>query len=244
MTLIIGITCRDGIVLAADSAGSDPEIGTKQPFDKIKRLGTQPILYGGSGDVGLLQKIDETLKNVTPKATLKRTMQEIKRLIIPELKEACDLHVPYPEQYFNKPPCAILLFGCIIEGKPWTIEIERNGNDTVYGDNLGNFAAIGSGKPWAQAIYRPHLRTERDLILGKIFAYRVLEDSINLSAAFLAMPIHIHTISLDGTVEKVSKEDLDGIANTCGIWRNLERDAVGNLLAPKSEETEPEIPEP
>jgi len=245
MTLVIGIKCRDGIVLAADSASSDVDIGTKQPFEKIIRVGTQPLLYGGSGNVGLLQKIDENLKSFIVKPTLKRTLQEIKRIVIPEQKEACEFHVPYPEQFFHKPPEAILLFGCIIEGKPFIIELERNGSDTVYGDNLGNFAAIGSGKPWAQAIFRPHLRTDRDLNLGKIFAYRILEDSINLAASFLSMPIHMFTMSLDGAVTKVIGEDLKELSATCEVWRSLERDAVGKLLAPKGEEeAEPDIPKP
>jgi len=61
MTLIVGIVCQDGVVLAADSATSDIEAQTKQPTEKIRRLGHQKIFYGGSGDYGLVQKIEEAL---------------------------------------------------------------------------------------------------------------------------------------------------------------------------------------
>jgi len=111
MTLIIGIVCKDGVVLAADSATSDPETGTKQPMEKIKRIGEEPILYGGSGDVGLLQKIDENLATLKSKSVLKNTRKEIKKLIVPEQKEACQFHSPYPQPGFHQPPPAILLFG-------------------------------------------------------------------------------------------------------------------------------------
>jgi len=84
MTLILAIACTDGIVIASDSASSDPASGTKQPIDKIKRLGNLSILYGGSGDFGLLQKINENLITFTPKPNLKRTRQELKKLIISE----------------------------------------------------------------------------------------------------------------------------------------------------------------
>ncbi len=245
MTLVIAIGCTDGVVIAADSASSDPQSGTKQLFEKIKRIRDLSILYGGSGDVGLLQKIEDNLATYSQKNRLKRIRQEIKRLIIPELKESRDLHVPYPQSGFHEPPQAILLFAGIYEKKPWILEIEKDGRDTIYGQELGNFAAIGSGKPWAQAVFRPHLRTERDLGLGKIFAYRVVEDSINLAAAYLAEPIHMYTISSDGTVKKIEKEELHSIADTCELWRNGERETVGKLLAGKrEEESKPEIPTP
>lgn len=245
MTLIIGIACEDGVVLAADSASSDPESGTKQPFEKIKRLRELPILYGGSGDVGLLQKIEESLGTLTAKATLKRLRQDIKKLVIPELKEARELHVPYPQAPYHQPPDATLLFAGVLDSRPWILEIEKDGRDTVYGEDLGNFAAIGSGKPWAQAIFRPHLRTKRDLRLGKIFAYRVVEDSIELAAGFLAGPVHIYIISADGTVLKVDEQEISQLAGTCELWRTLEREAVGEILAPtKRGEVEPEVPKP
>jgi len=245
MTLIISIACSDGVVMAADSASSDPEIGTMQPVDKIIQIPNCPILYGGSGDVGLFQKISENLQTFSPKENLKRTCQEIRKLIIPELKNASETHVPYRQSIFGSPPSTIMLFSGVQKGKPWILEIERDGRDTFYNDDMGNFAAIGSGKPWAQAIFRLHLKTKRDLKLGKIFAYRVMEDSIDLSAAFLAKPIHIFTISLEHKVIKVDEEELQSIGDSCNLWKSMERESVGNLLAPEQGKIpSPQIPKP
>ena len=153
--------------------------------------------------------------------------------------------MPYPQQGFHQPPVAILLFAGVHERSPWILEIEKDGRDTLYGGDLGNFCAIGSGKPWAQAVFRPHLGTGRDLQLGKVFACRVLEDSIDLAASFLARPIHIHTVSLNGDVQHVNEVELRQLSDTCELWREGERAALGKLLSPpQPSQAEPEIPKP
>jgi proteasome beta subunit len=246
MTLIVAIGCTDGIVMGADSASTDLGSGTKQPSIKIVRVGNLPILCGGSGDVGLLQKIREGLDLITslgPK--FKVTRQALKRVIVPELREARDNHVAQNLQGFNIPPIASCLFGCVQGGLPFILEIELDGRDTVYDKNLGSFAAIGSGKPLAQAIFRPHLNTPRDLNLGKIFAYRILDDAIELAASGLARPIHLYTINLSGKIEKIENGALQKLGEDCELWRQLERDALGRFLAPEPPEEGPiNVPEP
>lgn len=245
MTLVVAIGCSNGVVLAADSASSDPVSGTKQIVNKICRLGELPILYAGSGDVGLLQKINDGLSAFTSQSSMKRIRQQIRRIVIPELKEAQDLHVPYPQQGFDRPPEAVLLFVGIHDKKPWILEIEKDGRDTVYGEELGLFTAIGSGKPWAQAAFSPHLNTERNVELGKVFAYRVVEDSINLAVGFLAKPISLYTITCDGNVLELSDEERMELETTCGTWRGLEQEAVGTLLSKgKGPEKKAEVPTP
>lgn len=245
MTLIVAIGCSDGIVMGADSATTDTTSGTKQASIKIEQLKGLPILCGGSGDVGLLQNIRESLEVLKIAPKFKNTRQAIKRLVVPELVEARDLHVPLQLQGFNIPPTASLLMGCVQNNLPFILEIEMDGRDTVYDKNLGLFAAIGSGKSLAQAIFRPHLNTERDLNLGKIFAYRILDDAIELAASGLARPIHLYTLDLKGHIEKIENGELKKLGEDCELWRQLERDALGTFLAPPStEETEVSLPEP
>ncbi|MBI4480043.1 MAG: hypothetical protein HY651_08485 [Acidobacteria bacterium] len=233
MTLILAIKCSDGIVIAADSASSDLDAGTKQPTEKIKKLGNHTIVYGGSGDVGLLQKLGDAVNGLNTTTSIKRIRQELKKLAVPELKDSAELHVRYPRQGFHEPPEAILLFAGVTARTPWILEIEKDGRDTIYGDDLGNFAAIGSGKPLAQAIFRPHLKSQRDLNLGKIFAYRVIDDAIELSVMGLCHPIHISTIDLDGTILKVEAAELQALRTQCELWRSVEREALGRVLAPQ-----------
>jgi 20S proteasome alpha/beta subunit len=244
VTLIVAIGCSDGVVLAADSAVSDAELGIKQPGEKLRRIGEHPILFGFSGDVGLLQKVEENLQKYKPKSTLKQLRAHIKGLVCEELQASAKWHVPYPHSVFEKPPPAIFLFAGVLDGRPWILEIERDGRDTVYGDDLGNFAAIGSGKPWAQAIFRPHLYTPRSLGVAQVMAYRVLDDSIALAAGWLASPIHIHTLDSAGDFNKLPPDDKN-LSKICDMWREIERESLGKALAPPGEaEPEVSIPQP
>lgn len=246
MTLIVAIRCTNGVVIAADSAASDEEVGTKQRVIKIRRVGTCALLYGGSGDGGLLQRIDEELQLIPARDSFKRMRPEIRKALLPITQEAIKTHVAYPQQPFHLPPVAVLLFAGVSEGQPWILEVERDGRDTRYGDDLGNFAAIGSGKPWAQAVMRPHLSRPKDLEAGKIFAYRAVDDAIELAAGGLSKPIVMFTLGVDGTISEVTSDELEALGQTTETWRELEREAVGRLLAG---DTEPEgkgaeIPQP
>ena len=236
MTLIVAVGCTDGVVLASDSATTDTETGTKQPSQKIRQVRQLPILWGGSGDVGLLQKIEESLTGADlAMHSVKRVRQDLKKLTASELAESRQFHVPYPQPPFHQPPVAVLLFAFILQGRGWILEIERDGRDTMYDEGLGSFAAIGSGKPWAQAAFRPHLGSQRALDEGKLLAYKVVDDSIMLAAGGLAHPIHMYTISLDGIVAEVEHPELKALADACELVREAERSALKSGLTPQPE---------
>jgi hypothetical protein len=234
--------------LAADSSASDITIGIQQLVEKIKRIGNQPILYGGSGDVGLLQKIDECLTGFSPKTNIKNIRQELRKCIVPEVRESRQSHVPYPDPTYHQPPVSVLLFACVINRQSWIIEMDMDCRDTHYGKEYGHFYAIGSGKPLAQAIFSPYLHIERDLSLGKIFIYRVLSDSIQLASGMIDHPIHIYTIDLGGNVSKLDAAEIEGLKNAVELWHSLERESVGKLIATlkgqSTEEVPLEIPKP
>lgn len=235
MTLIAGLGCSDGIVIAADSASTDTTVGTKQPALKIRRLGKHPILYGGSGDVGLIQCVDEALQAFPARLADKpfNVRKDIKKLILPHLAEARDNHIAQRVLGLDTPPVACTLFCGIVAGSRWILEIEIDGRDTLYStSDFGYFAAIGSGKAFAQALFRPHLYTERYLKNGKVMLYRILDDSILLAAGGLAHPIRMYTITTNCEINEIDKEELQNLNHTCELWREKEREALGESLAP------------
>ncbi|MDQ5870770.1 MAG: hypothetical protein M3547_01005 [Acidobacteriota bacterium] len=243
MTLIVAIGCSDGVILASDSCSTDNENRTKQPVGKIYRIPGQPILWGGSGDGGLIGLIGESLEGCPARPSLKAARKEFKSRIVPEQREALKDYVPYPN---TQPPSATILLAGFQEGKPWILEVSRSGGDTSYGEAYGYFAAIGSGGTFAHATFRPHLMKERDLQAGKLHAFRIIDDAIEIAHYGLDRPIQIHTVSADESVVLVPPEELNGIKDTCEIWRNLERETVGRALAPDPNREEPaeEIPTP
>jgi|GEM_PF-3245584 len=246
MTLIVALACSDGLVMAADSASTDSLSGTKQIVTKIQQIGDRPILFGGAGDAGLIQKIVERLDGlrIRPSTNFMSTRRRIRQACLPEMSEAVRTHVRHLMRGYETPPTAILLFGCVHDNKPHIIEIEADGRDTEYDQNLGCFQAIGSGKTFAQAMIRPHLTRERDLALGKIIAYRVIEDSIELSAGGLAKPIRLYTLTLDESFTELDSNELNNLGNLCKLWREIEGEALGRLVTPLQNQTPAIIPEP
>ena len=246
MTLIVALACNNGIVMGSDSASTDPITGTKQPVIKIQQLKGSPILFGGAGDVGLIQKLVDAVNGVTfPKnAKFSSVRRLIRHACLPDIRDAATTHVRHLLPGYDIPPTAVLLFACIHNKYPYILEIEADGRDTVYDENLGSFHAIGSGKALAQAIMRPHLTRERDLALGKILAYRILEDSIELAATGLAKPIHLYTLTLEGVFTELEDYELRRLNSQCELWRELEREVLDKLLVPSESEGVEDIPKP
>ena len=96
----------------------------------------------------------------------------------------------------------------------------------------------------ARALFRPHLETQRDLELGKIFTYRILDDVIELSSGGVAHPIHIHTISVDGTIGRVDPAEMRQLGVLCEGWRQLEREALEEVLTGPTDVSGADIPAP
>ncbi len=237
MTLIIAMVSKEGIVMAADSASTDFEANTKQPTDeKISHFKEPHLLYGTSGDVGLSQKIKHRMKKLAYQPDVFKLRSELKGLIVPELTEAKRTHVPYPSDPMSglyAPPPHIGLACGYARDVPYLIEYERDGRDTDYApENMGGFAAIGSGKTLAHALYRPHFHNEKGLAEARVICYRIVEDAIEVSAYGLSKPIHMYEISPQGKCEKLSQEELTAVSHTVQLWREIEHDGLGKALAP------------
>ena len=245
MTLIISIACTDGVIIGADSASTDMSAGMRQPTQKLHRIGSLPLIFGGSGDVGLLQKIIPEFSQVTALPnSAKNLRKKLKSLIFREQGEAADGYVRIPGRPVN-PPVAVFLFAAIMDRKPQIIEIDEHGSDTGYeGKREGGFYAIGSGKSLACAIMRPHLFTDRTIGGGKVLAYRILKDSIEMASAGLSEPIHIHTIDLNGAITQVPADELRALGETCNMWKEMEQDCLGKVLAPKLQNADLMVPHP
>lgn len=245
MTLIMAVGCKDGAILASDSSSADALSGVKIAVNKVRRIAGQPILWGGSGDVGTIQKFEAQLSGFNTSGGLQKVRAELQRRIVVALKDAYGSWVNVPQNAgLGGPPSATALFAGIVSGKVFVLEVERDGRDTIYGEEYGNVTSIGSGKPWAQAGFSLHLKLQRDMKLGKIITYRILEDSINLASGGLSMPIHMSTIDLLGNVSEVDDMELQGLRTTSEVWRSLEREAVGKLLDPPAAAAAAAVPEP
>lgn len=237
MTLIIALGWSDGVVMAADSASTDFAAGIKQlSSSKVNRIGSEPILYGGSGDVGLSQHYVEALSVIRTSSDARAVRDQVCTKIGDAIKK-------YHQHVFDIPgaarrPTVVALVAGVhkpepraSKPEPWIMEVNDNGGDTLYStEDFGYFAAIGSGARFAHALMRSHLRTKRTVEQAKILAYRALDDAILLSDSGLALPIHIYSLTLDGVVSTMDAEEQAKIVATVELWRDLETESLSRAL--------------
>ncbi len=173
MTVIVGILCSDGVVVASDSAATfSTGIGNltigQQPMQKIHVVNNQ-ILFATSGDVGLAQstchaieKLHETKgKKFSGEIATKDAMAlAIGQAMIPTFEMARNA------QAANLPPQAIIggalcetIIAAPVDGRVHLYTFNPSGHGTMATKQLP-FVAIGSG----QAIADPFLA-----FLRKIF---------------------------------------------------------------------------
>ncbi len=118
------------------------------------QIGDLPILYAGSGDVGLMQKIDEALTGTVMRPSIKVMRREIKKRLGPELRESTQLHAAYSTQENQFPPIAIMLFVGVLDGEPWILEIEKDNlaapsTQTIWATSLPSEVARCLRKPFS-----------------------------------------------------------------------------------------------
>jgi len=238
-------------VVASDSAATDTTSGIGQPIKKISEIAGTNILWGASGDHGLVQKVRAALTEFRkPPASLRSCSQILSTLIGPVLAESAKYHVPYPAPGFENPPVFTGLFaGADAKAGPWILEVEKDNRSTCYGEQMGCFAAVGSGKLLAQAVFRPHLFTplpERDEEWAKVIAHKVVEDAVELSSARgLGLPVQMWIIRKGKKPRALKSDDLRVLGDSCEILRAEQRDALGKVASRQAgTQQEPEIPRP
>jgi len=158
LTLIIGVLCQDGVVVASDSAatfGTDTAftIG-QQPVQKVT-LVNDHILYASTGAVGLSQIVADRLRQLwegkalsglpTPEAAMDRLGKEIGAFVEPYLRTA-----QMQRQLVGSASSSLCksLVALPVSHKPCLFQFDYNGAPERATPQLP-FVALGSGQPIA-----------------------------------------------------------------------------------------------
>ena len=199
MTLVVALICNDGIVMASDGQVTLQSSGgpVRQSAIKIKRFG-ESILWSGSGEVGFIQKIDRAL-NGLPNESKKRSIEELRQQIIDiiytqrhrALVRSRELHGK--EEGDRKASYADTLFCAYEKGKPKIIHITADAKDEDL-EEFG-YAASGIGDTFAYTLLRGRDIKSLSCDEGKVLAYKVIRESIDVGAFGLGEPIDIWVIS-------------------------------------------------
>lgn len=179
MTLLVGIRCRDGVVVASDSAatfgtGLQPTIG-QQAVQKVWPI-NEHIIYCGTGAVGIAQIVADHIKTMwdqkafagrmTPDAAMDRIGKAISGLVGPYLHTGQMQHAMTGSASGSL--CKSLV-AIPIDQKPELFQFDFNGAPERCNHDLP-FMAIGSGQPIADpflALLRRLLWTGREPTLSE-----------------------------------------------------------------------------
>lgn len=219
MTLIVGILCSDGVVMASDSAATFSTVWgdtIRQSMTKLQVIADEHLLVGYSGAVGISQLITQTLNDMWSQKTLARLpapqwMSAISQQIVKvseHLRVTASQAGPRVSPYeVMETHCHTLLAGSPQE-KPCLIRFNSLGAPEMATSDLP-FVAIGSG----QAIADPFLAFVRrifwpsglpSLAQGTFMATWTLDHAIKTHPGGVGGAIQL------GIVEKTKKGDFRG----------------------------------
>jgi len=233
MTLVIALACNDGIVVASDSQVTAPSSGgpVRQTAVKIKPIGST-TLWGASGHLGFVQKIEQLIDGLPSErknADLDSLRAELINISGSIRKEALDRHRALHAGDTGQAPLADCLYAQYRRGTPRILRIDPNGDD-VWLEEFG-YGASGIGDTFAYTILMNYDVKALPIRLGRLLAYRVIKDAIDIGAYGLGEPVDIWTITnvaQEGEdeliqAERLSQEEMDAIRDASLAWKEVER---------------------
>lgn len=241
MTLILGLICADGVVLASDSQATYTTGG--QPVKgRIKKLVPQwrNVAWAASGNVGIYQHIQQlfsTHKELGDKLRFdNREVATVIKEICEVLRPSLRTHLGELLNFPNSNPWTGFLFCGWVKDGPLLLEV---GPDLVVTDHREQgYAAIGSGDifPYfALASLEHHKVRECSLGRATLIAHRVVHDAISVAAYGLGPPVQMITIPEGGEVQE--RDDIEAIKDGVTQWRQIERDALEKYLEQSTGQT-------
>ncbi len=189
-TTILGIVCKDGVVMAADRRSNVGHMIYSKSSEKVKALNDY-LVFAGCGSATEVQKVAQLLK-----AELK--LKELKSKIQPTVRQS-----------------ASLLSNIQVEASAFILAgLDKDGKCSLY-DILGGHlseiedytASVGSGMPYVLGLLERQYKKNLSLHEGVELAKEALKSSTQRDSAS-GNGIDILTISKDG-IKKVVEQTIE-----------------------------------
>ena len=198
-TTIIGIVCKDGVVMAADKQSTAGTIVMSKDSEKIKKVNDY-VLFAGTGMVADIQK---SIKLTAAELTLKKLRSKCR----PTVQQAASLTANIIYQSIRQPTMLQFMVGSLIggineDGSAELYSIDPAGGIKKIGDYDANF---GSGMPYVLGLlerqYNKELTTEEGIELAK----EALKSSMQRDVGS-GYGMDIFTITKEGIKKVVEQE--------------------------------------
>lgn len=237
MTLILALTCKDAVVMAADSQATEAQggnllAGVRHDVEKLHLLGPN-MLWGASGSVGVIQDIEDALAEWAANNPgklddpAKRMKPALVKVVATVLNAAYGSYIQVPGRQPN-PPMTSVLFAGRTAGARWILEIEENGG----AEFKDGFAAIGSAYHYANvaaAMLKEYSASTRELIHGQLLALRILDTAVTAAAFGVGGALRLAVVSPSGS-KVLSGDEVAEARDLVDGWRQAEAETLEELV--------------
>lgn len=228
MTLIVGIRCTDGVVMAADGAATYGSLGRRTIRQSTRKLEVvrDSIVVGVSGPVGLGQLITESIGELSTGGFFspRRSPEDVMRKLREELWEDVGTALEYAQvaggvigNSAADSAISHTLVACWLGQGPTLIQLDQQCAPEKASDDLP-FVAIGSGQSIADpflAFLKRHFwpdDTQPTLADGKFVACWTLEHAIKTAPGGISYPYEVAVVggasAQEATARKLAREEL------------------------------------
>jgi proteasome beta subunit len=198
-TTILGIVCKDGVVMAADRQSTAGNIIMNKDAEKIVRVNDY-VLFAGTGLVADIQK---SIKLVAAELRLK----ELRSKTRPSVKQAANLTANIVYQSMRQPTMMQFMVGSLIGG------VNEDGTSELYSiDPAGGIKKIadydsnfGSGMPFVLGLLERQYKKEMSVEEAIRLATEAVKSSTQRDTGS-GHGIDVFTITKHGIKKVVSQE--------------------------------------
>ena len=230
MTVVIGISCDDGIVLASDSQMSSGY--TQNPETKIWCGDDGSFAFGAAGAEAAFQRLRDAFKTL-PLAG--KSVRDVRALL--QAAAHAELSTAYSGINGMGIPAnpdvhgAWAILGIFADGSPWLFKVDSLARVTDH--NTRRFVSIGSGGPLAEHAVTV-FRTIRDnpgfkCFHSQVLAFRVIQDAMAIggpgAAIGGAVQVAVVSPTNGASTAVVLQPDDEALRDQVSNWSALEADS-------------------
>ena len=252
MTIIVGIACKDGLIMASDSQGmSNRGVDVKRmDCTKIEILSENGLkaIIGCAGEVPYINKTIDLIKlkieefkvrtcnelidsseDSIDEITKKYGVDRLRKIgLIEKRGQLGSFHSERPDPTLD----IIIMIGCIEDEKPILHIVLPEG----IAEKEENFCSIGSGSAYAEYILSNLFYDDMTLKEGVILATHVVEEVKKIDPN-VGGDVQIITINKNGEIETHTKEKCkklcDDISNNNDVLSKVWRSLILNKKTPQ-----------
>jgi proteasome beta subunit len=219
MTLILVIPASDGIVM-----GSDGQItfgAVRSTGQKIYHLNDR-CLWAASGELSLIQRVEERLKSLPSNAPLLQLSDRISEIVCQCVTEL--LQLDFRTKFLPQDPNQLLglhpgdFVFAEMSPQPAILHVLVHGTPEWITNRP---FATGSGDMFAYALLQKYQGVTMNREQASLLAYKVLDEAIAVGAYGLGHPIDIWHITMDG-IRQLSGEERAALEDSASEVRDME----------------------